>query len=67
MRNPHNTFIEALSLIKPENIIPCLEQSIEVEKLNQIVNPTIEGEEKIRELGFLLVVLRAWHLGELNS
>lgn len=67
MQRSHNTFIEALSLIKPSNIIPCLEQSIEVEKLNQIINPSSEGEEKIRELGFLLVVLKAWHLGEFDA
>lgn len=67
MRTSHNTFVEALSLIKPANIIPCLEQSIEVERLNQIVNPSKDGEEKIRELGFLLVVLKAWHLGQFDA
>lgn len=51
----------ALSLVDPNNIIPCLEQSIEVEEIKLHINPCRETEVKIRDLNFILTVLQAQH------
>jgi hypothetical protein len=58
MRN-NNHFSVALSLVDPNNIIPCLEQSIEVEEIKLSINPCREIEAKIRDLNFILTVLQA--------
>lgn len=60
MRN-NNHFSVALSLVDPNNIIPCLEQSIEVEEIKLRINPCRETEVKIRELNLVLTVLQAQH------
>jgi hypothetical protein len=69
MRRFHNTdlgpadLVFALACVNPNNVIPQLEQSIEVEKLNLLVNPSEEVREKIREMMFLLNFLRLRRLG----
>lgn len=52
-----------LELIKPCNIIPSLEQSIELEKIKLDLNPSDENEDKIRELELLLTFFRVRRLG----
>jgi hypothetical protein len=61
-QNPYD-LVQVLALINPCNIIPCLEQSIEVEKLKLIVNPSRETEDKIREMNLLLDFFRIRRLG----
>jgi len=46
--------LSLLSTIEPNNIIPSLEQSIELEKLNQSINYSKETKQKIRDLNILL-------------
>jgi hypothetical protein len=58
----NSKMLQALSLVDPANIIPCLEQSIEIEGLNMIVNPSTELEDKIRDLNLLCIFFRCREL-----
>lgn len=61
--NINNEIIHALSNVNPNNVIPTLEQSIELENLKMIVNPQDDTKEKIRDLMFLLNFFRIRRLG----
>jgi len=52
--------IYALSMVNPDNVIPGLEQAIEMEQLSLIINPEEDRDtqNKIRDLTFLLDFLR---------
>lgn len=63
MRNANNDLFHALELINPCNIIPSLEQSIELEELKFALNPSDEIRDKIRELNLLLTFFRVRRLG----
>lgn len=67
MRSSHNNFdqsevIFALATVNPNNVIPDLEQSVEVAKLNLSINPNEETKEKVRDLMFLLNFFRVRRL-----
>lgn len=61
--NINNEIIHALSNVNPNNVIPTLEQSIELENLKMIINPEDDTKEKIRDLMFLLNFFRIRRLG----
>lgn len=68
MRRSHNItfheFSQILSIVNPNNIIPSLEQSIELEKLKLTVNQgDEEARNKIRDLTFILDFLRVRRFG----
>jgi hypothetical protein len=64
MRDLNNQdILQGLAYVKPSNVIPTLEQGIEVEKLNLTINSTQENEDKIRDLTFLLNFFRIRGLG----
>ncbi len=67
MRSSHNTndseLIAALVLVNPNNVIPDLEQSVEVAKLNLSFNPSEENKERLRDMTFLLNFFRFRRLG----
>jgi hypothetical protein len=61
--NDYSNLIHVLSAVNPNNLIPALEQSIEIEKLKLNVNPSEEAEERIRDQMFVLNFLRLRRLG----
>lgn len=66
MRSSHNNpdnLIAALILVNPNNVIPDLEQSVEVAKLTVKMNPCETNEERLRDLSFLLNFFRLRRLG----
>lgn len=65
MQHLYNSYdlAQVLTLVNPENIIPGLEQSIEVEKLKMLVDPSKEIEDKIRDMNLLLDFFRIRRLG----
>ena len=66
MRRSHkttDTLIAALVLVNPNNVIPDLEQSVEIAKLNVKLNPCETNEERLRDLSFLLNFFRLRRLG----
>jgi len=61
--NITNELIIALATVNPDNVIPTLEESIEIENLKLITNPTEEAKDKIRDLMFLLNFFHIRRLG----
>jgi hypothetical protein len=61
-KTPSDT-IAALGLVNPDNVIPDLEQAVEVAELQSIINPTDNGKERVRDLMFLLNFFRFRRLG----
>jgi hypothetical protein len=61
--NDYSDLIHVLSAVNPNNLIPALEQSIEIEKLKLNANPSEEAEERIRDQMFVLNFLRLRRLG----
>lgn len=61
--NNHDNLIAALDLVNPNNVIPDLEQSVEVAKLTAKLNPCETNEERLRDLSFLLNFFRLRRLG----
>lgn len=63
MRTQNENLFQALNLVKPAHIIPCLEQEIEIEKLKSTIDCSDDQRDKIRELSFLLAFFRCQRLG----
>lgn len=63
MRYYDDGLFHVFELINPSNVIPSLEQSIELESLKLILNPSDESRDKIRELNLLLTFFRLRRLG----
>jgi hypothetical protein len=64
MRSSHNNtqqLVEVLSILNPDNVIPSLEQSIEIERLKMDLDPS--AVDKVRDLMFLLNFFRFKRLG----
>ena len=59
----HKDLFYIASTVNPDNIIPALEQHIEIEKLKLNVSNNTESRDKIRDLMFVLNFLRLRRLG----
>jgi hypothetical protein len=55
--------LEGLKKIDLSSVIPVVHQGIEIEKLNQCVNPDEIKDNRIRETKILLNLLYTWKLG----
>lgn len=69
MRRSHNNsqafehIAAALVLVNPNNVIPDLEQSVEVARINLTIDPCEGNKERLRDLLFLLNFFRFRRLG----